>query len=1025
MAISVIGTVTAATTSLTPTTHAIGDYIIIVAMRSAATAPTLPAGFTNITTGSGNSNSYRIGYKVATSTTDASGTWTNASLLICTVYRGVSGIGAVIGATKAAATTATIGALTIMNPNSNSWVCAFAGHAATSTQGTPLAGATTVRGTITSGTYNAGLFDTNAGVNSFSATTSSNTTSVVSSGGAFELIAAASISTFSDQFNQTTLNTTNWLQFLAGSATMTYGTTGAQVNYPASSTASTDGDLTSNLMYSLIGAAAYVKVLSIPSIITNADAVMWLRFDANNFLRWVVEAGTLYAQYSVAGVTTTPFSVTYSATTHLWWRIRESGGNTLWDTSADNVTWTNQGSVANTTHGLQLGAMYAGMAGVCYEAETSPGTFKWIDFNTAGATTTALTLALKYTVIKTPSALTKSLKYTVKNSGTAITKSAKYTIKTATALTKSLKYTVLKGLPLTRSAKYTVKTTPTGANIVTNGDFETGSSWPVTGWQTNAATPVLDNTVAFHGTQSVKMVVDSSNTLIGIRTVVAGGYTVLPNTTYALKLWVKSDTAGELQLQLADANATKNYLQTDGVTWNTTATYQNVATTTTWTMYTLIFTTYPGQSVVYIQDIKRSSNSTQANRTFWVDYVSIGTLAGVTKPLRYAIAKATAITKSLKYTVLKGVPITKTLKYTIKTTPTAATKALKYTIIKSIALTKTAKYTVKTTPAALTKALKYEIKTVTSITKALKYTVKKSPAITKTLQYNTPATVTDITKALKYTVRVSRSATKSLKYTVVKAAAAALTKSQKYTVIKSLSVSKSLKYTIKRSLSVSKALKYTTKTSPTALTKALKYTVRRTNAVTKSLKYTTTGHTAITKSVKYTIKTTQNVTKSLKYTVKKSLPITKTLKYTVKTSILVTKSAKYTVKRTLSLTKSTKYTIARPATAITKGVKYTVKAAKVLTLGTRYEVRTSSAITKAVRYAIANTYRRTLDLTYVIGLKPVRSKPLPADQRHSGIYLDNDTNRVAAKQNNRNLRLNGNREDVVPVEQKSKSIMLQ
>jgi hypothetical protein len=390
MAISVIGTpASAASTTVTVPAHAIGDYIVIVAFRSATTAPTLPAGFINIPTagtGSGNSCSYRVGYKVATATNDTSGTWTNASGLLCTVYRGVTAVGSGVSATKAAATTATIGTFTLVNANSASWVVAYAGHAATSTQGTPLAGATTSRVTQTSGTFNAGMFDTNAGVNSFAATTSSNTTSVVSFGGAFELIAADGMSTLADPFNQVTLDTIKWGQFTAGSATFTYASTGAQVNYPSSSTAATDGDITSNLCYNLVGNNAYSRILAVPSAATSADAVLWLRMDASNWLRWVYEAGTLYAQYQVAGVTTTPFSVAYNGTTHLWWQIIETGGNTLWQTSTDGLSWTTQATVADTTHGLRVGALLVGMAGVCFQVETNPGTFKWNNFNTPSGT---------------------------------------------------------------------------------------------------------------------------------------------------------------------------------------------------------------------------------------------------------------------------------------------------------------------------------------------------------------------------------------------------------------------------------------------------------------------------------------------------------------------------------------------------------------------------------------------------------------------------------------------------------------
>ena len=39
-------------------------------------------------------------------------------------------------------------------------------------------------------------------------------------------------------------------------------------------------------------------------------------------------------------------SLTYSAATHLWLRIRETGGNVLWDTSPDGTTWTTRRTLA-------------------------------------------------------------------------------------------------------------------------------------------------------------------------------------------------------------------------------------------------------------------------------------------------------------------------------------------------------------------------------------------------------------------------------------------------------------------------------------------------------------------------------------------------------------------------------------------------------------------------------------------------------------------------------------------------------
>lgn len=41
--------------------------------------------------------------------------------------------------------------------------------------------------------------------------------------------------------------------------------------------------------------------------------------------------------------------ITYDSTNHRFIRIRETGGNTLWDTSPDRVVWTNRKTVASPT----------------------------------------------------------------------------------------------------------------------------------------------------------------------------------------------------------------------------------------------------------------------------------------------------------------------------------------------------------------------------------------------------------------------------------------------------------------------------------------------------------------------------------------------------------------------------------------------------------------------------------------------------------------------------------------------------
>jgi surface protein len=82
------------TTSATLPAHQAGDLILGFAFRDGSnTLPTQPTGWTQIDTRSltiFNPSSARVGYKVAASSSETTGTWTNASTVIFLVYRGVN-----------------------------------------------------------------------------------------------------------------------------------------------------------------------------------------------------------------------------------------------------------------------------------------------------------------------------------------------------------------------------------------------------------------------------------------------------------------------------------------------------------------------------------------------------------------------------------------------------------------------------------------------------------------------------------------------------------------------------------------------------------------------------------------------------------------------------------------------------------------------------------------------------------------------------------------------------------------------
>jgi hypothetical protein len=88
MAISRVSSATNNGTTVTIGTHAANDTPIILAYRdNSATAPTVPAGWSYFQVGSG-TTAFAIGWKRATSASETSGTWTNATTLHALVYRG-------------------------------------------------------------------------------------------------------------------------------------------------------------------------------------------------------------------------------------------------------------------------------------------------------------------------------------------------------------------------------------------------------------------------------------------------------------------------------------------------------------------------------------------------------------------------------------------------------------------------------------------------------------------------------------------------------------------------------------------------------------------------------------------------------------------------------------------------------------------------------------------------------------------------------------------------------------------------
>lgn len=166
--IEFIGANSAAATTVSIPTHAAGDLIIILANRStSATPPTLPIGWTNIQSGSVDSESLRVGYKIAASSSETSGTWTNATSLGVVVYRNAA-VGASATTLNTTGTTVNWPALTLQDGSGKSWVAGFAFIQNANSDNTIPSGYTKRIRAHT----NTVIWDTNSGVSSFVGATS-------------------------------------------------------------------------------------------------------------------------------------------------------------------------------------------------------------------------------------------------------------------------------------------------------------------------------------------------------------------------------------------------------------------------------------------------------------------------------------------------------------------------------------------------------------------------------------------------------------------------------------------------------------------------------------------------------------------------------------------------------------------------------------------------------------------------------------------------------------------------------------
>lgn len=132
MAISRIQAVSATANNVAITSTNEGDIIVVWSyFAGTATIPTLAAGYTNIVATAGTQQAARLAYKISLGSELTSGTWTNATQVVCLVYSGASGFGTTPTITAANSASISMPAVTLTVTDGSSVILGFAGGSST------------------------------------------------------------------------------------------------------------------------------------------------------------------------------------------------------------------------------------------------------------------------------------------------------------------------------------------------------------------------------------------------------------------------------------------------------------------------------------------------------------------------------------------------------------------------------------------------------------------------------------------------------------------------------------------------------------------------------------------------------------------------------------------------------------------------------------------------------------------------------------------------------------------------------
>jgi hypothetical protein len=173
--------------------------------------------------------------------------------------------------------------------------------------------------------------------------------------------------TLIDNFNDNTTNTALWVPYDTPAC---LAETNGRVEISPASEAAGYAGYGAATDYDLTDSHVAVELVRAVDARVPGEAYLAIGLDANNWINLAVWEGVIGATRKVAGTLSHPHTEPYVPERHRWLRIREKGGVTFWEASADRETWETLYSQANP---FAMTAVAPEIGGGTWDPAPSPG----------------------------------------------------------------------------------------------------------------------------------------------------------------------------------------------------------------------------------------------------------------------------------------------------------------------------------------------------------------------------------------------------------------------------------------------------------------------------------------------------------------------------------------------------------------------------------------------------------------------------------------------------------------------------